>query len=708
MRDEIPTKVSELENDSGYLTEHQSLDQCVKVTGGTMTGTLTAQNGITVSKGELVVGASAALRVNKKTIKSGYGQSEIMVNLPDSSGTLALKSDLDEYAKSEDVPTKVSELENDSGYLTEHQSLAGYLPLSGGTMTGVLRFDTNTVPVIVSKGILQIATQLNNRWCHYSFPTETCKLATDAQIAALRKEKADSEEDGTLLYSGSGVFDEETPTNADDILATPEGGSWTERNNSYRTEYDNDDDEGYYVECTACGSTSKTTLKNLTRAQTVKGKGYLFFRWGDHGQYSDGLNDDEDWYDFWVYDDVTIKDRTKLTIPESISKHTYSKEEVDGKLALTLPLTGGTLTGNVTFSGTNRLVFGSRPRIDSREGGVLSYYYFPETSGTLALDKDVQELKTDKADAEVETVYDHVEAGVFWSGTDITQNDIVVRDEGGEFVDYSNRYSATRLANGYRITCTQYRGSASHLTIRNETKGTSVAGTGSLDFDFGDEGEIFDGDEDWDDIYILQNVDIETGTRKLTVVESIEKRLQGIEEELEDFTDWKESDRTTIGKNAVANDEECVAVGAEAQAKYRSASIGYRAFTSSSYAVAIGNESEARFGAVAVGSSAKGYGNNSTAIGDSSSAGGASSVVVGVGATTSDAATGSVQLGQGTCTTSNTLKFKNTVVVDSGGKIPAGSLSVSEQLGNLEPLPSNASLTDVVTRLNAILAALKG
>ena len=321
VRDEIPTKVSELENDSGYLTEHQSLDQCVKVTGGTMTGTLTAQNGITVSKGELVVGASAALRVNKKTIKSGYGQSEIMVNLPDSSGTLALKSDLDEYAKSEDIPTKVSELENDSGYLTEHQSLAGYLPLSGGTMTG-----------------------------------------------------------------------------------------------------------------------------------------------------------------------------------------------------------------NITFAGARHLVFGDNPFIESVYG--LKYYFwrFPSTSGTLALDKDVQELKTDKADAEVETVYDHVEAGVFWSGTDITQNDIVVRDEGGEFVDYSNRYSATRLSNGYRITCTHYRGSASRVTIRNETKGTSVAGAGSLDFDFGDEGEIFDGDEDWDDIYVLQNVDVETGTRKLTVVESIEKRLQGIEE----------------------------------------------------------------------------------------------------------------------------------------------------------------------------------
>lgn len=36
------------------------------------------------------------------------------------------KVDLDDYAKTEDIPTKVSELTNDSGFLTQHQSLEGY------------------------------------------------------------------------------------------------------------------------------------------------------------------------------------------------------------------------------------------------------------------------------------------------------------------------------------------------------------------------------------------------------------------------------------------------------------------------------------------------------------------------------------------------------------------------------------------------------
>lgn len=70
--------------------------------------------------------------------------------------------DLSEYAKTADVPTKTSQLDNDSGYLTEHQSLADYakttdvesdiatvesntdtklakyLPLAGGTATGAI------------------------------------------------------------------------------------------------------------------------------------------------------------------------------------------------------------------------------------------------------------------------------------------------------------------------------------------------------------------------------------------------------------------------------------------------------------------------------------------------------------------------------------------------------------------------------------------
>ena len=85
---QIPTKTSQLENDSGYLTNHQSLE-------------------------------------NYATIE--YVDKEISkeTNVLDAA-VEALNSKISEKANASDIPTKTSQLANDSGYLTEHQSLAGY------------------------------------------------------------------------------------------------------------------------------------------------------------------------------------------------------------------------------------------------------------------------------------------------------------------------------------------------------------------------------------------------------------------------------------------------------------------------------------------------------------------------------------------------------------------------------------------------------
>ena len=48
---------------------------------------------------------------------------------------------VDESEISVEVPTRVSQLENDSGFATKAEvdsKAAGYLPLSGGTMSGVI------------------------------------------------------------------------------------------------------------------------------------------------------------------------------------------------------------------------------------------------------------------------------------------------------------------------------------------------------------------------------------------------------------------------------------------------------------------------------------------------------------------------------------------------------------------------------------------
>ena len=85
-KSDIPTKVSELENDVPYLTEHQDLSDYAKVED-----------------------------VPTKT-------SELENDVP----FLTQHQSLEEYAKVEDIPTRVSQLSNDAGYINEHQSLKGY------------------------------------------------------------------------------------------------------------------------------------------------------------------------------------------------------------------------------------------------------------------------------------------------------------------------------------------------------------------------------------------------------------------------------------------------------------------------------------------------------------------------------------------------------------------------------------------------------
>ena len=96
---EVPTKVSELENDKGYLTEHQSLEGYAKTAD-------LAQVAKTGSYNDLI---------DKPTIPSTTGLASTKY-VDDKVAGIVIPT----------VPNKVSAFENDAGYLTEHQSLADY------------------------------------------------------------------------------------------------------------------------------------------------------------------------------------------------------------------------------------------------------------------------------------------------------------------------------------------------------------------------------------------------------------------------------------------------------------------------------------------------------------------------------------------------------------------------------------------------------
>lgn len=203
----IPTKTSQLTNDSGYLTEHQSLDNYYTkeqtdssinavndVAQDAMTAamavpqtyniewlmnlfsatennvTLTAEqfneikaavdaHKIFVSYGQVL--SSSAYSVGGSTYITLTQSFENFVNVYYSSsvnGTykvgvteyqIITQYDLNDYAKSSDIPTKTSQLTNDSNFLTE-------IPIASGTKVGGIKVSTNSGYSISNTGLFEL------------------------------------------------------------------------------------------------------------------------------------------------------------------------------------------------------------------------------------------------------------------------------------------------------------------------------------------------------------------------------------------------------------------------------------------------------------------------------------------------------------------------------------------------------------------------
>lgn len=126
----IPTKTSELTNDSNFLTEHQSLADYV--TTSALTEAVSQLTELLNAKQEKLVSG-----INIKTIngQSILGSGNINVQGSGSGGdanvieTVKVNGAPLEVQNKEvnvEVPTRTSQLENDSNFLTEHQPLEGY------------------------------------------------------------------------------------------------------------------------------------------------------------------------------------------------------------------------------------------------------------------------------------------------------------------------------------------------------------------------------------------------------------------------------------------------------------------------------------------------------------------------------------------------------------------------------------------------------
>ena len=94
---DIPSKTSQLENDSGFLTQHQDVSS-------------------------LATKSEVKAVEDKIPSLEGYATEQWV----EAKGYLTEHQSLENYAFRSEIPTKTSDLTNDSGYLTEHQSLAAY------------------------------------------------------------------------------------------------------------------------------------------------------------------------------------------------------------------------------------------------------------------------------------------------------------------------------------------------------------------------------------------------------------------------------------------------------------------------------------------------------------------------------------------------------------------------------------------------------
>ena len=100
----IPSKTSDLTNDSGFLTQHQDISGKVDKVSGKGLST----NDYTTTEKNKLAGIAAGAEVN---VQSDWSQSD---------------SSADDYIKNKPaIPSKTSELTNDSGFLTQHQDISG-------------------------------------------------------------------------------------------------------------------------------------------------------------------------------------------------------------------------------------------------------------------------------------------------------------------------------------------------------------------------------------------------------------------------------------------------------------------------------------------------------------------------------------------------------------------------------------------------------
>lgn len=203
---DIPTKTSQLNNDSGYITANdipvKSVDgvtgdvvtNAVKTTAQTLTDVQKQQARTNIGAGTSSFDGDYNSLINKPTIPTKTSE------LTNDSGFIT-DAALTGYAKTTDIPTKISQLDNDSHYIT-----AGEAPVTSvNSKTGAVQLNAIDVGALPDSTVIPSKTsQLDN---DSGFISEL-PIASSTQLGGVKVGAGLSvTENGVLSATGGGTAD---------------------------------------------------------------------------------------------------------------------------------------------------------------------------------------------------------------------------------------------------------------------------------------------------------------------------------------------------------------------------------------------------------------------------------------------------------------------------------------------------------------------
>ena len=203
---DIPTKTSQLNNDSGYITANdvpvKSVDgatgdvvtNAVKTTTQTLTDAQKQQARTNIGAGTSSFDGDYNSLVNKPTIPTKTSQ------LTNDSGFIT-DAALTGYAKTTDIPTKTSQLDNDSHYITANEAPV----TSVNSKTGAVQLNASDVGALPDTTVIPTKTsQLDN---DSGFITDI-PIASATQLGGVKVGAGLSvTENGVLSATGGGTAD---------------------------------------------------------------------------------------------------------------------------------------------------------------------------------------------------------------------------------------------------------------------------------------------------------------------------------------------------------------------------------------------------------------------------------------------------------------------------------------------------------------------